>query len=164
MSINDFELYICGNCGHNASRDSFTLIPYEAGRFEPGDIFSDRECPFCGAIALPQDACSTDSALSTISQQNWRCSEFLDAIDAGEPEPGVTVEVDRQDAVGDESYRSVIAGALEVDASLIPAVQHVELVENDLSLRTQHVVLDREGVASLVAEMRKKVEHDYVAA
>lgn len=45
----------CANCGF--IEEELFLPPAKDlfRRFEPGDIFTDRECPKCGALALPID-------------------------------------------------------------------------------------------------------------
>lgn len=49
------EQYACGNCDYidekEMMKDLSTHHLYE--RFQPGDIFTDKECPKCGALCFP---------------------------------------------------------------------------------------------------------------
>lgn len=64
-------IYVCQNCGFAGPRMEFNPISNPLERFDPGDAFSDRECPLpdCGAVALPWE--QIDRALSS-----W-LSQFL---------------------------------------------------------------------------------------
>lgn len=43
----------CCNCGRTADEGDFVLARNPLGRHTMGDIFSDMECPKCGALAFP---------------------------------------------------------------------------------------------------------------
>lgn len=47
------KIYQCQNCGHVGLRDAMVPAKDVTQRIEPGDTYTDRECPKCGALALP---------------------------------------------------------------------------------------------------------------
>jgi len=57
----DKEQYECGDCGHRDTRDFFPLAEDLFQRLTVGDIFTDVECPECGALAHPVE----------VSTPNW---------------------------------------------------------------------------------------------
>ena len=48
-------MYKCNNCDHVAQRDDMNYVRDLSERFEVGDIYTDRECTQCGALAHPLD-------------------------------------------------------------------------------------------------------------
>jgi hypothetical protein len=49
------ELYKCANCSLKLKR--YLLLPAKdlSKRFTPGDIYTDKECPLCGALCFPSE-------------------------------------------------------------------------------------------------------------
>lgn len=48
-------MYSCNNCAHVAPRDEMNAARDLLCRLEVGDVFTDKECPECGALAHPVD-------------------------------------------------------------------------------------------------------------
>lgn len=46
-------IYACQNCERHGEHDDFVLARDLTERLEPGDTYTDRECPDCGALAHP---------------------------------------------------------------------------------------------------------------
>jgi len=49
-----FTPYECENCAFEGSRESCAEARDLWERVTPGDVFTDRECPKCGALAFPK--------------------------------------------------------------------------------------------------------------
>jgi hypothetical protein len=49
----------CANCGREGAEAMFDAARRVTERHLPGDRFSDRECPSCGALAFPMDPVRT---------------------------------------------------------------------------------------------------------
>lgn len=45
--------YACANCDFTADEDSFKPAKHLSQRIDPGGIYTDIECPKCGALAYP---------------------------------------------------------------------------------------------------------------
>lgn len=50
------DRYRCANCGHTNGYDYFSPAKDITKRFVPGDIYTNVECPKCGALALPVES------------------------------------------------------------------------------------------------------------
>jgi predicted RNA-binding Zn-ribbon protein involved in translation (DUF1610 family) len=48
-------IYRCENCDCVGLRQNFTDVRDVHLRFEPGDTYTDAECPKCGALAFPKE-------------------------------------------------------------------------------------------------------------
>lgn len=59
--------YQCANCGHIATRGDCPDVKAAAltQRMDPGDTFTDKECPKCGALAYPIEFRWGDDAFET---------------------------------------------------------------------------------------------------
>lgn len=55
-------IYRCQNCGLSGDEEDFDEAKDLLLRMTPGDIFSDKECPRCGALAFPIEALETDES------------------------------------------------------------------------------------------------------
>lgn len=49
------NIFVCQNCGHEAPYDDLPVAKDIQRRFEPGDIYTDVECPKCGALCYPEE-------------------------------------------------------------------------------------------------------------
>lgn len=47
------EKYSCNNCNYTAKESKFDEAKDLWQRMDPGDTFTDKECPKCGALAFP---------------------------------------------------------------------------------------------------------------
>ncbi len=48
------DIYVCGDCGYEASVQKFPPAQDLLQRLEVGDVFTDKECPECGALSHPK--------------------------------------------------------------------------------------------------------------
>lgn len=46
--------FACQNCGKRGARDAFAPARDLHERISPGEIYTDLECPECGALATPE--------------------------------------------------------------------------------------------------------------
>lgn len=54
--MSEITNFRCQDCGHTAPESEFPeAMGLLRGRLQVGDIFTDRECPECGALAYPAD-------------------------------------------------------------------------------------------------------------
>lgn len=78
-------MYKCNNCGHVAPRDEMKDAQDLLERMEVGDVFTDKECPECGALAHPVDepdefdALPEGDALSPLQACEFALGCILDA-------------------------------------------------------------------------------------
>ena len=49
------ELYECANCTLKLKRDLLPPAKDLSKRFAPGDVYTDKECPRCGALCFPSE-------------------------------------------------------------------------------------------------------------
>ncbi len=61
--------YICQNCERQGAPEHFKPARDVLQRHEPGDTYSDLECPECGALALPLPAEPRRERLLALYQQ-----------------------------------------------------------------------------------------------
>jgi len=50
---NTATAYECGNCQHKDDEDNLPDAKNLLMRLTPGDTFTNKECPRCGALCLP---------------------------------------------------------------------------------------------------------------
>jgi rubredoxin len=48
-------MYECQNCGLELRRNQCSEARDISQRIDPGEIYTDKECPSCGALMFPQD-------------------------------------------------------------------------------------------------------------
>lgn len=48
-------IYVCDSCGCVGLRSGFKDVEDIRQRFEPGDTYTDAECPHCAALAFPKE-------------------------------------------------------------------------------------------------------------
>lgn len=58
------KLYECSNCNRRAPRSVLPEVKDPDGeRFEPGDVWTDRECDECGDLAFPEGNANREDLL-----------------------------------------------------------------------------------------------------
>lgn len=55
------ELWKCDNCDYTACRGELPMAKDLSERIEPLGKFTDRECPFCGALCYPDKLKESDA-------------------------------------------------------------------------------------------------------
>jgi predicted RNA-binding Zn-ribbon protein involved in translation (DUF1610 family) len=48
------HIYVCKACGHQSFRGLFPEARDISSRVHPGDLYTDKECPRCGSLSVPQ--------------------------------------------------------------------------------------------------------------
>ena len=57
--------YECQNCGRRAEGAKLPPVDDPQMRFEPGDVYTDRQCAKCGALCYPLLPCPPEPELSS---------------------------------------------------------------------------------------------------
>lgn len=53
--LREENIFVCENCDHEDHYDNLPVAKNLESRLEPGDIYTDVECPKCGALCYPKE-------------------------------------------------------------------------------------------------------------
>ena len=70
--------YKCGNCGRIADEKKLPYAEDIHMRLEPGEIYTDRQCPKCGALCYPHE--TGDRSPMTSGEIEAETQKIQDAI------------------------------------------------------------------------------------
>ena len=57
------QMWLCDNCEHTAAYDDLPNATDLLQRLTPGCVFTDKECPVCGALCFPEKPAPTDGPI-----------------------------------------------------------------------------------------------------